>query len=117
VSTEIGRQAEATAADWLRVRGFKILARNWRNRFCEIDIVAEKAGTIHVVEVKFRKTADFGSGLEYITADKQRRLERAAESWAVENGRMSDHHQVDVVSVTGFGNSQTLEYLPNALGD
>lgn len=80
-----GRKAEAVAADYLQRAGFAIIDRNWRRRECEIDIVASKASTIHLVEVKYRQNDDAGSGLEYVTAAKLRRMAYAAQRWVTAN--------------------------------
>ena len=76
-----GHEAERVAADYLRKLGFKIRELNWRTRFCEIDIVAEKSRRLYFVEVKYRRNADRGSGIDYITARKLRQMRFAAEYW------------------------------------
>ncbi len=80
-STETGRGAEAMAAAYLRGHGFSIREQNWRTRYCEIDIVAEKGGTIYFIEVKYRRTANQGKGLDYITPKKLKQMKFAAEMW------------------------------------
>jgi uncharacterized protein (TIGR00252 family) len=88
---DTGRQAEAAAARWLASKGFKIIEQNWRTRWCEIDIVAEKSGVVYFVEVKYRQTARQGSGLEYITAKKLGQMRFAAENWVRERGWPGDY--------------------------
>ena len=85
-TTFIGRQAEQAAAEYLQSKGYRILNRNWRRRECEIDIVAQKAASVYLVEVKYRQSDGAGSGLEYITARKLRQMEYAARRWVAENG-------------------------------
>jgi putative endonuclease len=85
VSTEIGRRAEEAAANYLEKQGFRVLERNWHNRFCEVDIVAQKDGEIHLIEVKYRRSDTSGSGFEYITPAKLDRMKRAALAWEVEH--------------------------------
>ena len=75
----IGDAGEQTAADWLAADGHEIIARNWRTRYCEIDIVSMKDGTLYFIEVKYRKNDDFGGGLAAITAKKQQQMRFAAE--------------------------------------
>lgn len=79
-STDLGNRAETLAARYLEARDFKILERNHRTRWSELDILAEKDGVIHVVEVKYRSNPNYGSGFDYITADKLKRLTRAASA-------------------------------------
>lgn len=99
-TTSTGRRAEAVAADYLNSRGYKILGKNWRTRWCEIDIVAQKDGVVSFVEVKYRRTARQGSGVEYITAAKTRQMGFAAEFWVAEN-RYGGDYQLAAVEVTG----------------
>lgn len=111
MSTDTGRQAEQRVADYLRSKGFTILHQNWRTRWCEIDIIAkDKTKTIRIVEVKFRAHLGSGSGFEYITPNKARRLRRAATAYA---GRDDIQYQIDVAAVTGGG--FTIHYLENAV--
>jgi putative endonuclease len=83
-SVDTGRKAEKAASTYLEMRGYKVLERNWRRPRCEIDIIAEKAGTIYFVEVKYRRNDNQGGGLEAITATKLKQMRYAATSWLVE---------------------------------
>lgn len=76
---QIGDKGEQAAADWLAADGHEIIARNWRTRYCEIDIVSVKGEVLCFTEVKYRKNDDFGDGLAAITAKKQRQMRFAAE--------------------------------------
>ena len=76
---QIGDKGEQAAADWLAADGHEIVARNWRTRYCEIDIVSIKDDVLYFTEVKYRKNDDFGGGLAAITAKKQRQMRFAAE--------------------------------------
>lgn len=82
---QTGHEAEKLAAEYLEKQGFKIRELNWKTRFCEIDIVAEKDESVYFVEVKYRKNAFQGSGLEYITPKKLKQMRFAAEMWVQEN--------------------------------
>lgn len=85
-STARGRAAESSAAAYLQAQGFELVARNFRTRQCEIDIVACKDGCMYFIEVKYRAQAAQGTGLEYITAAKQRQMRFAAETWLLAHG-------------------------------
>ena len=76
---QIGDKGEQAAADWLAADGHEIIARNWRTRYCEIDIVSVKGEVLYFTEVKYRKNDDCGDGLAAITAKKQRQMRFAAE--------------------------------------
>lgn len=74
-----GQKAERVATDWLVDKGYRIIANNWKNRFAEIDIIAIKRDAIYFVEVKFRASSGYGSGLEYVHPRKLQRMRRAAQ--------------------------------------
>jgi Holliday junction resolvase-like predicted endonuclease len=76
-----GHHAEAEAAAHLQRLGYAIIARNWRTRRCEIDIIAQKGSVMFFFEVKYRLTDNQGTGIEYITPRKLRQMEFAATSW------------------------------------
>lgn len=100
MSTAIGRQAEAVAAEFLRKNGHKILAQNWRTRWCEIDIVTQKGKTTYFVEVKYRKGSLWGDGLEYITYRKRQQIIFAAEFWLSQHKTMGECRLV-AISMSG----------------
>jgi uncharacterized protein (TIGR00252 family) len=80
-SFESGRRAEAVAASFLEYKGCKIIARNWRTRWCEIDIVASRGNIVYFCEVKYRRRPSQGMGLDYVTPQKLRQMQFAAEFW------------------------------------
>jgi uncharacterized protein (TIGR00252 family) len=84
-ATERGNQAEDIAAEYLAAQGYEIVDRNWRTRWCETDIVVQKDGIIHFVEVKYRRSSSAGSGLDYITPSKLKQMAFAAEFWVNQN--------------------------------
>ncbi len=74
-----GDDAESAVVNWLRQNGFEIIQRNWKTKFCEIDIIATKQGRYYFVEVKHRKQPGQGGGIAAITARKLRQMRFAAE--------------------------------------
>ena len=77
----IGHTAEERAARYLTRLGFVIRQLNWRTRYCEIDIVAERAGRIYFVEVKYRSSRQWGSAYDYVTGKKMHQMRFAAGFW------------------------------------
>jgi putative endonuclease len=73
-----GARAEELCAELLRSAGLRVLARNWRCRHGEIDLVAEEGGTLVYAEVRYRRDQRFGGAAESVTAAKQARLVAAA---------------------------------------
>ncbi|MEM6456364.1 MAG: YraN family protein [Acidobacteriota bacterium] len=73
-----GRVGEDDAVRWLTARGYRLVARNLRNRGGEIDVVAEHDGTLCFVEIKARANAAYGPAIGAVPHAKQRRISRAA---------------------------------------
>lgn len=109
-ATSIGQEAESTVCDFLVNKGYKILERNWRTRYCEIDIVASHDSVVNFIEVKYRVRPDQGDGFEYITPAKLRQMNFAAELWLSQNDWDGDS-QLMAAEVTGnnFENIKLVE--------
>lgn len=83
-----GYIAEQRVADWLIGRRYRIVARNWRNRFAEIDIIAAKKRDLIFIEVKYRRDEAAGAGYEYVTRAKLQQMEYATKLYSLENSIM-----------------------------
>ena len=109
----MGHEAEEHAASYLAKLGYGIHEINWRTRFCEIDIIAKKNNTVYFVEVKYRKNDRQGRGLDYITPQKVRQMQFAAELWIQENNW---HHSYQLAAVEMTGEYFTVtSFIPNIL--
>jgi putative endonuclease len=82
-----GARAEAIAADYLTRRGLVIVARNFRTRHGEIDLIARDGDTLVFVEVRLRTRRDFGGAAASVTPDKQQRLVAASLAYLAGIGR------------------------------
>jgi putative endonuclease len=85
--TSEGARAEALAAAYLERQGLAIVARNFRTRLGEIDVIARDGPVLVFVEVRMRRSARFGGAAESITATKQARLVAAANVYLARLGR------------------------------
>lgn len=101
-SKEIGNYGEDEACKYLESNNYKIIDRNWRTKWCEIDIVCSKNNIIYFVEVKYRTRNLYGDGLEAITSNKLKQMNFAAEMW-VHSHKLVDDYSVAVVSVSPNG--------------
>lgn len=101
-----GHDAEKIAADYLKKQGYKIIALNWRHTRAEIDIIAEKhdafglKGHIVFFEVKYRKTAEQGHGLDYITPKKLQQMQFASQLWVSTYNYMGEY-TLGAIEVSG----------------
>ena len=93
-----GGDGEERAAAYLASRGLAILARNFRARVGEIDLIAQEGDVLVFVEVRLRSSGSFGGALESITSHKQRRI-RAASSLYLSRLRRVPRCRFDVVLI------------------
>jgi len=109
-----GAAAEDLAAVYLEGQGLRIVERNYRCRFGEIDLVARSGAVLVFVEVRARKTETFGGAAGSITAAKRRRLVAAARHYlAAHRGERAC--RFDVVLVRGA--ARRVEWLTDAFGE
>ncbi len=80
----LGRHGEDRAAAWYRRAGWEVLARNWRCREGELDLIVGRGSTVVICEVKARSSLDYGHPAEAVTLAKQRRIRALAARWLAE---------------------------------
>lgn len=98
----VGDCYEVVAEEYLRKSGYRILERNFRCKLGEVDIIAVDGSTLVFVEVKYRKTADYGQPTVAVNYKKQVRISNAA-SYYIYSHRQYSHYsyRFDVVSIVG----------------
>lgn len=87
------------AAQWLQLRNYVVLHRNWRHSHAEVDIIASKNQTLHFIEVKARKTEMYGLPEESVGDKKMKMLMKAAEEFLYQHPEWK-RIQFDVLSIT-----------------
>ncbi len=95
----LGGAGEAAAAAWYEARGYEVVARNWRCRAGELDLVVRRGRTLAFVEVKTRSSDRFGLPVEAVTPVKQRRIRVLAARFLDELDVHAAVVRFDVVSV------------------
>ncbi|MFN3740871.1 MAG: YraN family protein [Thermodesulfovibrionales bacterium] len=93
-----GLKGEALAISYLKKKGYKILEKNYRTKFGEIDIIASKDDVVVFIEVKTRSTDAFGAPEESVTTEKQERIKKAA-LYYLKNLRTIPALRFDVISI------------------
>ena len=107
----IGNAGEDLACRYLERNGYKIIERNKHySRFCEIDIIAQYKNTTVFVEVKTRKTNDYGTPMEAITRTKYENIRKGVQFYLSEN-KVKDY-RIDVVGIT-LKPQMKIEHLKN----
>jgi putative endonuclease len=112
-----GRSGEELAADYLRRKGMAILARNYRCRAGEIDIVARDGEAVVFVEVKERAGASHGSAVEAVTWRKRQRILRAAHAYAAVHRLADAPVRFDVVAIDWEPSGPRVRHDAGAFGD
>jgi putative endonuclease len=94
--------AERRAAWWYRLRGYRVVGTNvWVGRY-ELDVVAVRGRTLVFCEVKWKTGTAWGDPLEMVTAEKMRRIRRAAENWLAHRPAYREFAvRYDIVAVRG----------------
>ena len=111
---ETGLRGEQRALDALRRAGYVLLARNYRCRYGEIDLVAEEKGTIVFVEVKARRSEAYGDPAAAVTRRKQRRIARVALHYLAVNRMLDRQARFDVVTLTAGAGGWRIDILRDA---
>ena len=110
-----GRWAERQAESHLRGRGLKLIARNYRSRFGEVDLIMSDDEVIVFVEVKRRQSARFMNPAESVDVHKQRRLGLAAGRFLATHPRYGRQPaRFDVVTITGPNYRPQFDWIRDA---
>lgn len=111
----LGDAAEQAAVELLERGGYRVVERNFRCPWGEVDVVAERGELLCFVEVRMRSSAAWGDPAHTVSWAKQRRVTRAALHYLFERGGGRDRMiRFDVVSVLGRGEGAVLEHIPDA---
>jgi len=98
----LGARGEDQAAQWYADAGYEVLARNWRCRDGELDLICQRGRAIVVAEVKTRTSAAYGHPAEAVTPVKQQRIRRLATIWLAEQvPAVRGSVRFDVVAILG----------------
>lgn len=112
---EIGRRGEDIAVEYLRGIGYLIAARNWRSGRYEIDVVAERCGVTHFVEVRTRRAGALLSPEATITQTKANSMRRAASAYMAQC-RVRGEVEFDLLAIDIFPEgSYDVRFIPNVV--
>ncbi len=112
---QLGKLGENLAAQYLQKNGYKIIIRNYRKKFGEIDIIAKQGSVLIFVEVKTRNSTVKGTPFGAVTFKKQIQISRVAQEYLSTNNLIEIDARFDVVSVLIKRNSKPqIELLQNA---
>ncbi len=116
---EFGDYCEEEAVLFLIRQGFSILFKNYRTSFGEVDIIAEKNGTIHFVEVKAVSRETFERGIrphDHVTREKIRRISMVAQYFLADYALTNVSTQIDLIAIVTAGRFSkdliSIDYIP-----
>lgn len=110
---EFGIISEDRAAAYLMARGYTIRDRNWRVGHKELDIVAQKNGTLVFIEVKARQSSRYGDAIDAVTDEKIHKIMQAANAY-VRYNRIDLPVRFDIIAITGELGNQRIEHIEDA---
>lgn len=115
ISNPIAIRGEDIAAKFLKEKGYKIIERNFRKGYGEIDIIAIHKNILVFIEVKTRTSNKFGTPFEAITYFKLKTLVKTAEFYKVLNPKLPESLRIDAISVILDENNDTsqIEHMEN----
>lgn len=99
-----GKEGEKIACNYLIERGYKILEKNYHYGHGEIDIIAKDRDTLVFVEVKYRKSLEYGMPEDSITRKKQLQIRKIAEAYLYQNKIENQSCRIDVISILHLQN-------------
>jgi putative endonuclease len=110
-----GQEGEATAERYLRGKGYRIVARNLRSSLGELDLVAEDGQVLVFIEVKARRTGEFGGAVHAVHRQKQQKLIRLASQFLAQRHWTERPCRFDVVLLEGKDSAVLkVEHIQNA---
>lgn len=109
----LGKEGEKAATAFLMQKGYKILAKNWRYKKAEIDIIAMDANTLVIAEVKTRSTNQFGDPQDFISSKKIKLLVAAANEYVISNN-IDAEVRFDVIAILSKTKPFQIEHLTDA---
>ena len=108
---DIGKTGEDLSVEFLLNNGFKIIERNYRYKHFEIDIIAEKNNCLHFIEVKYRKTNNYGYPETFVSNSQKERIKTASENFILEK-KWKGNILFDIIAIEN--NNKTITIFEDA---
>ena len=96
---ELGNKGEKIASDYIKEIGYEILDKNYRKREGEIDLIAEDNREIVFIEVKTRKSSNFGYPEEAVNQKKTEKMIKVANLWLEEKEKFDNSWRIDIIAI------------------
>ena len=110
-----GLHYESEAKQYLLRQGLKCLAQNYHSRFGEIDLIMQQADLVCFIEVKFRKSLDFGGAVSSIPHQKQQKIIKTAQTFMQSNHKLKNQGmRFDALILQQSSEDITIDWIQNA---
>ncbi len=109
-----GKVGEIIATNYLKQKGYKIIANNYKNKIGEIDIIAKDKDFLVFVEVKTRMSRAFGDPAEAVNLQKQYKIRQVATLYLKQHRMLEANCRFDVISIVGQLENHKIRHIPNA---
>lgn len=104
---QLGDRGERVVTDYLVTAGHEIIARNYKTKLFEVDIISRRGRVLYFTEVKYRGGSDFGAGLDFIDQKKQQKMRLAVDGFMTANPEYADF--IPTLAVAAVGKDFKLE--------
>ena len=111
---QVGKAGEEAAVQYLCQQGYRIVERNYRCRFGEIDLIARDGKTLTFIEVKTRRPQRFGPAAAAVTLEKQRHLIKASQLYLIQKRKACELCRFDVVTIELGAQEPRIELIKDA---
>ena len=100
-SKQLGDRGEQVVVDYLETSGHEIVARNYKTKLFEVDIISKKDKALYFTEAKYRGGSDFGAGLDFIDKKKQQKMHLAVAGFLATHPEYADFTPILAVAAVG----------------
>jgi len=109
-----GSEAEQLACDYLQQHRLKLITKNYHCRRGEIDLIMQDAQDLVFIEVRYRKSTQFGSAAESVTRQKQLKIITTAEHYLLQSKKTYENYRFDVVAISPENDKPTIMWVKDA---
>ena len=112
---QIGKVAESLACDFLQTHGLKLISRNYRAPYGELDLIMQDHDHMVFVEVRFRRNPHYGSGADSVTASKQDKIIKTALYYLQQHPKQAKRPiRFDVISLSTVEGHTDVDWIKDA---
>ncbi|NNE37620.1 MAG: YraN family protein [Gammaproteobacteria bacterium] len=116
-STSIGAAAEDSAINFLKLKGLKLIKRNFRSKYGEIDLIMNDRQCTVFVEVRYRRSKNFLTPLESIDHKKVKKIINCCKYYIQKSKTDGDSYRFDIITISGKLENPEIDWYQNAFNE